>query len=42
MGATFVIVTHDESLAARADVTVRMADGRIQSISDNINLSKQS
>lgn len=29
MGATFVIVTHDEGLAAEADVTVRMADGMI-------------
>lgn len=34
LGATFVIVTHDESLAARADVTVRMADGHIESISN--------
>ncbi|MCM1066152.1 MAG: ABC transporter ATP-binding protein [Muribaculaceae bacterium] len=34
-GATFVIVTHDESLAARADLTVRMADGAIQSVTDN-------
>lgn len=27
MGATFLIVTHDESLAAECDRTVRMADG---------------
>ncbi len=32
LGATFVIVTHDESLAAQADVIVRMSDGRINSI----------
>lgn len=32
MGATFVIVTHDESLAADADVIVRMVDGRIDVI----------
>ncbi len=35
MGATFVIVTHDESLAAKADCTIRMADGIIKSISTN-------
>lgn len=29
LGATFVIVTHDESLAADSDVTVHMADGTI-------------
>lgn len=28
-GATFVIVTHDEGLAADSDVVVRMADGKI-------------
>ena len=32
MGATFVIVTHDESLAADADTIVHMADGYIKSI----------
>ena len=32
LGATFVIVTHDETLAADADVIVRMADGRIKNI----------
>lgn len=32
MGATFVIVTHDESLAADSDRVVRMADGRIREI----------
>ena len=32
MGATFVIVTHDETLAAGADCTVHMADGRIVKI----------
>ncbi len=35
MGATFVIVTHDETLAADADVLVRMADGRIENIDKN-------
>lgn len=29
LGATFVIVTHDEKLAAGADRTIHMADGRI-------------
>ena len=29
MGATFVIVTHDESLGAGADRTFHMADGKI-------------
>ena len=29
MSQTFVIVTHDESLAALSDRTIRMADGRI-------------
>lgn len=32
LGATFVIVTHDENLAADADVIVRMADGRVVGI----------
>lgn len=31
-GATFVIVTHDENLAADSDVIVSMADGRITSV----------
>lgn len=30
-GVTFVIVTHDESLAADSDVIISMADGRIDS-----------
>lgn len=34
MGATFVIVTHDEALAADSDTVVRMADGRIESITN--------
>ena len=29
MGATFLIVTHDEHLAADSDIIVTMADGRI-------------
>lgn len=33
LGATFVIVTHDEGLAADSDIIVRMADGRIRNIS---------
>lgn len=32
MGATFLIVTHDESLASDCDRTVRMADGLVHSI----------
>lgn len=32
LGATFVIVTHDESLAADSDKIIRMADGRIVAI----------
>ena len=35
MGATFVIVTHDEGLAADSDSIVRMADGRIIDIIEN-------
>lgn len=38
MGATFVIVTHDENLAADADTVVRMADGKIISIDSSISL----
>jgi lipoprotein-releasing system ATP-binding protein len=34
MGQTFVIVTHDDSLAADADRIVRMADGMISSITN--------
>lgn len=30
MGVTFVIVTHDESLAADCDIVVHMRDGRIE------------
>lgn len=32
MGHTFVIVTHDEALAADADRIVRMRDGKIESV----------
>lgn len=32
LGATFVIVTHDEGLAADADVIVHLIDGRIERI----------
>lgn len=35
MKATFVIVTHDEHLAANSDIIVRMADGRISNITHN-------
>lgn len=35
MRATFVIVTHDENLAAGADRTIHMADGRIIKIKEN-------
>lgn len=34
LGATFVIVTHDESLAADSDITVTMADGKIKEINN--------
>ena len=34
IGATFVIVTHDERLAADSDIVVSMADGRILNISN--------
>lgn len=34
MGTTFVIVTHDESLAADSDIIIEMADGRIVSNSN--------
>lgn len=36
LGATFVIVTHDENLAADSDVVVSMADGKIQNISPSL------
>ena len=29
MGQTFLIVTHDEALAAKSDRTIRMGDGRV-------------
>jgi lipoprotein-releasing system ATP-binding protein len=29
MGQTFIIVTHDEALAAKSDRTIRMGDGRV-------------
>ncbi len=35
LGATFVIVTHDEGLAADSDAVIRMADGRIVGIETN-------
>lgn len=35
LGQTFVIVTHDESLARQADYTVEMTDGRITEITEN-------
>lgn len=35
LGATFVIVTHDEGLAADSDTVIRMADGRIVGIKTN-------
>lgn len=38
MGATFVIVTHDEILAGDSDTVVRMADGRIENIINNSHL----
>lgn len=37
-GTTFVIVTHDEGLAADADVIVRMADGRLENIETKQNI----
>lgn len=35
MGQTFVIVTHDESLAAGADCTVHLRDGRISAVTQS-------
>jgi len=37
-GTTLVLVTHDQELAARAEVTVALKDGRIASISDRRDL----
>ena len=34
-GTTFVIVTHDERLAAMSDITIHLADGRVTSVTDN-------
>lgn len=39
MDATFVIVTHDESLAADSDTIIHMADGAIRSVEDRHNTS---
>ena len=36
MGLTFVIVTHDDGLAADSDTIVRMADGRIVDIAPRV------
>ena len=38
MGQTFVIVTHDETLAADADRVMHISDGRISEITVNNNL----
>ncbi|MBD5233733.1 MAG: ABC transporter ATP-binding protein [Bacteroidales bacterium] len=38
-GMTFVIVTHDEGLAADSDIVVRMADGRIVAVDESIAIS---
>lgn len=35
LGATFVIVTHDENLAADSDHIVSLVDGRINRVTDN-------
>ncbi len=45
-GVTFVIVTHDESLAADCDMVVHMRDGRVENIAedshpDNIDIADQ-
>lgn len=36
-GQTFIIVTHDEGLAASADREIRLSDGRIVSVTSNQN-----
>ena len=40
-GTTLVIVTHDPELAARAEITVALKDGRIASISDRRELPRR-
>jgi putative ABC transport system ATP-binding protein len=39
-GTTLVLVTHDPELAARAEVTVALKDGRIASVSDRRELRR--
>ena len=33
-GATLVVVTHDEDLAAKCEIQIRVKDGEIESIKD--------
>lgn len=43
IGATFVIVTHDETLAADSDVIIRMADGTVKAVerpADSLHINK--
>lgn len=41
MGQTFVIVTHDETLAERCDRTIHMTDGRITGITTHTPTTRQ-
>ncbi len=38
-GVTFVIVTHDESLAADCDMVVHMRDGRIETVAEETRIA---
>src|SRR5215467_3480362 len=40
-GKTFIIATHDQNVAAHADRTIRLLDGKIASIEDTVGSARQ-